>query len=207
MNVGDEQVVPVKIGPGTYYPDLILMDGKRLAGLVEVESAESVNKLEAMAEWVTFSRAKAPLHLYVPVQAYDAARRLWEANQARPAEVWTYRTLVDGFDLIKMYSAPGTAGRTRVEKVSTLPPPPKAAAAPAASSAPARPAAPKPPGPTRPATPKAPSVKPIKGKPAKPARAAAAAGKAGVRKPAARAAARKAVPARARSAKGKSRAR
>ena len=57
INVGDERVVPVKIGPGTFFPDLVLTDGKKLAGLVEVETGESVNNLEAMAQWVHFSRA------------------------------------------------------------------------------------------------------------------------------------------------------
>src|ERR1043165_2247677 len=67
-NVGDEQVAPVKIGGLTLFPDLVLMEGRKLVGLVEVESAESVNNLEAMAQWVHFSHAKVPFHLYVPVQ-------------------------------------------------------------------------------------------------------------------------------------------
>src|SRR5262245_66696045 len=49
INVGDEQVAPVKIGSVTLYPDVVITAGKKLAGIVEVESAESVNNLEAMA--------------------------------------------------------------------------------------------------------------------------------------------------------------
>jgi hypothetical protein len=102
MNVGDEQAAPVKIGQSTFFPDLVLTDDRRLAGLVEVETGESVNNLEALAQWVHFARAKVPFHLYVPVQAYDAARRFCEANQARVTELWTYRALADGFDLVRL---------------------------------------------------------------------------------------------------------
>jgi hypothetical protein len=104
INVGEEQVSPVKIGSATFFPDVVLSDGRKLAGLAEVETGESVNNLEAMAQWVHFSRARVPFHLYVPVQGYDAARRLCESNQARVSEIWTYRPAADGFDLVRMYS-------------------------------------------------------------------------------------------------------
>ena len=102
INVGDEQVAPVKVGTATFFPDLVLTAGKKLAGVVEVESGESVNNLEAMAQWVHFSQARVPFHLYVPVQVYDAARRLCEANKVSVAELWTYRPTADGFDLVRM---------------------------------------------------------------------------------------------------------
>jgi hypothetical protein len=102
INVGDEQAAPFKVGTATFFPDLVLTDGKKIAGVVEVESSESVNNLEAMAEWVHFSRSRVPFHLYVPVQVYDAARRLGEANKVSVAEFWTYRPTVDGFDLVRM---------------------------------------------------------------------------------------------------------
>jgi hypothetical protein len=127
-NVGDERVAPVKIGPGTFFPDLVLSAGKKLAGLVEVETGESVNNLEAMAQWVPFSRAKVPFHLYVPVPGFDAARRLCEANGAKPAEIWTYRATLDGFDLVKSFqdsSAP--TGPKVAAKIPEPPPPAKAA--------------------------------------------------------------------------------
>jgi len=103
INVGDDRAVPVKIGAGTFFPDLVLTSGKKLAGVVEVETGESVNNLEAMAQWTHFSRARVPFHLYVPVSGYDAARRLCEANDAHPAEIWTYRPTNDGFDLIRIF--------------------------------------------------------------------------------------------------------
>jgi len=103
INVGDDRAVPVKIGPSTFFPDLVLTAGKKLAGLVEVETGESVNNLEAMAQWTHFSRARVPFHLYVPVSGVDAARRLCDANDAHPAEIWTYRPTNDGFDMVRMF--------------------------------------------------------------------------------------------------------
>ena len=46
INVGEERIAPVKIGTGTFFPDLVLIEGKKLAGVVEVETGESVNNLE-----------------------------------------------------------------------------------------------------------------------------------------------------------------
>ncbi len=50
-NVGDERQAPIKVGNNTYFPDLILLDGKKVAALIEVETGESTNNLEAMAQW------------------------------------------------------------------------------------------------------------------------------------------------------------
>src|SRR5262245_39578223 len=155
INVGDEQVAPVKIGSVTLYPDVGITSGKKLAGIVEVESAESVNNLEAMAQWVHFSKARVPFHLYVPVNVYDAARRLCEANHAAVSEIWTYRPSVDGFDLVRMFhdtSAPNAAVRAAAKPAAPEPKPKK----------PAKPA--------KPATPAkaAKAAKPA-GKPARPA--------------------------------------
>jgi hypothetical protein len=102
-NIGEEQAAPVKIGSGTYFPDIVLTAGKKIVGVAEVESAESVNNLEAMAQWVPFSRAKVSFALFVPVQVYDVARRLCDANQVSVSEIWTYRPTFDGFDLIRMF--------------------------------------------------------------------------------------------------------
>src|SRR6476660_7556626 len=69
INIGENQTVPVKIGQVQIYPDLLLTStdrGHKLMGTVEVETAESVNHLEAMAQWAHLGRARAPFHLYVP---------------------------------------------------------------------------------------------------------------------------------------------
>jgi hypothetical protein len=107
LNMGDEQAAPVKIGPQTLFPDLVLTTGRKLAGVVEVESGESVNNLEAMAQWVHFSRSRVPFHLYVPVPSYETARRLCEANHAQVTEIWTYRPAADGFDLVRVFNDTG----------------------------------------------------------------------------------------------------
>lgn len=138
VNVGDERLNPVKIGPGTFFPDLVMLAGKKLSGLVEVETGESVNNLEAMAQWVHFSRARVPFHLYVPVTGYDTARRLCDANGARPSEIWTYRTTLDGFDLVRIFhdaSAAAVKSPAKPAPPAKSAPVPKPKAKPAASVA------------------------------------------------------------------------
>lgn len=137
INVGDERAVPVKIGEGTFFPDLVLTDGKKLAGLVEVETGESVNNLEAMAQWVHFSRARVPFHLYVPVPGYDAARRLCEANGARPAEIWTYRPTMDGFDLVRSHQDAGAVAAAKITPKTVAPQKPVPKPAPVKATKPA----------------------------------------------------------------------
>ena len=115
VNMGDEQAAPVKIGTATYFPDIVLSNGRKLVGVAEVESAESVNNLEAMAQWVPFSRAKVSFALFVPVQAYEVARRLCDAHQVSVGEIWTYRSTFEGFDLIRMFQ---DAAAERSEKAA-----------------------------------------------------------------------------------------
>jgi hypothetical protein len=132
LNLGEEHAAPVKFGQLTLFPDLVLTSNKKLAGVVEVESGESVNNLEALAQWVHFGKARVPFHLYVPVTAYETARRLCEANGARVSEVWTYRPALDGFDLVRMSSDP-SAVAIKLPKTPARPP---------AAAGPARPAKP-----------------------------------------------------------------
>ncbi len=96
INPGNEQLAPVG-GPPPWYPDLVLQDGrgKKLLGVVEVETAESVNHLEAMSQWAAFSRLRTPFHLYVPVSMIDVARRLCQDMNIPVAEVWAYSALGD----------------------------------------------------------------------------------------------------------------
>ncbi len=164
VNTGDEQTAPVKIGVGTFFPDLVLTADRKIAGLVEVETGESVNNLEALAQWVHFARARVPFHLYVPVPAYDAARRLCEARQVRVTEIWTYRAAPDGFDLVRISADAGAA--------ASRPKPAGGAKSPPTVQKAAKPAPPKTPKPKKPARP-APATSPRKPppRPAKPSRA------------------------------------
>jgi hypothetical protein len=98
INVADEQTAGLKIGPGLMFPDLVLTSQDKthkLEGLIEVETGESVNHLEAMAQWAHFGRAKAPFHLYVPASAVDIARRLCVENQVSVSEIWSYHSMGD----------------------------------------------------------------------------------------------------------------
>ena len=97
-NIGNDQTVPVKIGTVQIYPDLVITTAdkaRKLVGTVEVETAESVNHLEAMAQWAHLGRAKAPFHLYVPAGCVDIARRLATENHVNVAELWSFYTIGD----------------------------------------------------------------------------------------------------------------
>jgi hypothetical protein len=96
INPGHEQSAPVG-GPPPWYPDLVLQNerGRKLLGVVEVETAESVNHLEAMSQWAAFSRLRTPFHLYVPQSMIDVARRLCEDMHIPVAEIWAYTIIGD----------------------------------------------------------------------------------------------------------------
>jgi hypothetical protein len=98
MNPGNEQTVPVGTGPSALYPDLVLLSqdrGHRLQVIVEVETGESVNHLEALAQWAHYARVRASFHLYVPAGMVDVARRLCEDNHIHVAEIWSYHVVGD----------------------------------------------------------------------------------------------------------------
>lgn len=98
MNPGTEQNAAVGTGAAAVYPDLVLTSPDRrhrLQGVVEVETGESVNHLEALSQWAHFSRLSAPFHLYVPAGMVDVARRLCEENQICVSEIWSYHTVAD----------------------------------------------------------------------------------------------------------------
>ena len=108
MNPGAEQNQSVVVGELAVYPDLILFAerGKKLEGTVEVETGESVNQLEALAEWGVFSKLKVPLHLYVPPASVDTARRLCTEHQIPVAEVWTYHLQFDQARFTMVHRSP-----------------------------------------------------------------------------------------------------
>jgi hypothetical protein len=98
MNPGAEQNMPVGTGPSALYPDLVLLAqdrGHRLQAIVEIETGESVNHLEALAQWAHYSRVRAAFHLYVPANMVDVARRLTDDNQIHVAEIWSYHVVGD----------------------------------------------------------------------------------------------------------------
>jgi hypothetical protein len=122
INPGNEQTAPVGVPPQAIYPDVVLNSldrGRKLLGIVEVETGESVNHLEALAEWSHFGRARVPFYLYVPAGMVDVARRLCEDNQIYVSEIWSFHTVGDQVRF------------TMVHRSKEAPPqPPKKAAAP-----------------------------------------------------------------------------
>ena len=112
-NIGEAQSGPVKLSrPAPFFPDLVLLTAGKIAGLIEVETGESTNNLEALAQWQHFGRARVPFSLYVPVASFDAAQRFCTAYQISVSEIWTYRSLYDGFDLIRMVNNPSAVANT-----------------------------------------------------------------------------------------------
>jgi hypothetical protein len=142
INIGNQQTVPVRIGPVQIFPDLVLTSpdkGHKLLGTVEVETAESVNHLEAMAQWAHLGRARAPFHLYVPAGSVDIARRLATENQVNVSEIWSYHTIGDQTRFTMVHRAtplPETRKpaeeprRTSEPSVARVAKPPKAVAKP-----------------------------------------------------------------------------
>lgn len=111
-NPGAEQNASVSVGTQTMFPDLVLFSqerGRRLEGTVEVETGESVNTLEAMSQWALFSRLRAPFVLYVPPSAVDTARRLCAEYQIPVSEIWTYHTALDQVRFTMVHRAPTPA--------------------------------------------------------------------------------------------------
>ena len=129
-NIGEDQKFFVRIGQVMIYPDLLLTSGDRghkLMGTVEVETAESVNHLEAMAQWAHLGRARAPFHLYVPAGSVDIARRLAAENSVNVSEIWSFHTIGDQTRFTLVHRSPAAeAKRVAAEKE---PAPPKTARA------------------------------------------------------------------------------
>ena len=98
INPGAEQQAPVKSGATVVYPDILLFSqerGRRLQAVIEVETGESVNHLEALAQWAHFARLRVAFFLYVPAGMVDVARRLCEDNQIHVNEIWRYHAVGD----------------------------------------------------------------------------------------------------------------
>ena len=108
INPGSEQNQSITVGDLVVYPDLLLLaeGGKKLLGTIEVETGESVNALEARAEWAVFCKLKVPMHLYVPPTSVDAARRLCAEYAIPVAEVWTFHTTFDQVRFTMIHRSP-----------------------------------------------------------------------------------------------------
>ena len=99
VNIEDErEATGVRCGTDLVYPDLVLTSttgARRLHGIVEVETAESVNPLEAMAEWTHFGKVRGAFYLYVPAGTTDIAQNLCERYGIAVTEIWSYHAVGD----------------------------------------------------------------------------------------------------------------
>ena len=98
INPGAEQNAVVGTGTPALYPDLVLSSlerGHRLQVVIEVETGESVNHLEALAQWAHLSKTRAAFHLYVPAGMVEVARRLSEDKHIHVAEIWSFHSVGD----------------------------------------------------------------------------------------------------------------
>ena len=117
MNPGIEQNAPVVSGGSSLYPDLALFGqerGRRLQIVVEVETGESVNHLEALAQWASFSKLRAAFHLNVPASMVEVARRLCEDNQIHVNEIWSFHMVGDEVRFTLVQRSRETAPQVRV---------------------------------------------------------------------------------------------
>ena len=137
INPGNEQNESVKVGELVVYPDLLLFTeaGRRLLGTVEVETGESVNAIEARAEWGVYSQLKVPLHLYVPPACVDAVKRICAEYQILVSELWTYTSSFDQVRFSMVHRAPDAP----VVRIATEKNEPVAAAKPKPAATKARP--------------------------------------------------------------------
>ena len=136
INPGHEQNAPVG-DPPPWFPDLVLQSSektRRLLGVVEVETTESINHLEAMSQWGAFSRLRVPFHLYVPAGSVDTARRLFTDLQIPVSELWSYNSFGDQirFTLVQRH---GPEPKVPARPAKAAAPPRARSAAPAARSA------------------------------------------------------------------------
>jgi hypothetical protein len=126
INPGLEQNAPVGAGLKAVYPDAVLYagdKGRKVLGVAEVETVESVNHLEAMSQWASLGRLKVPFHLYVPASAIDVARRMATDYQVLLTELWSYDNVGDQvrFTLIQRAADPATPVAARPPASSRKP--------------------------------------------------------------------------------------
>lgn len=108
INPGNEQNQSISVGDLVVFPDLLVFaEGtKRLLITVEVETGESVNPIEARAEWGNFSKLKVPMHLYVPPACVEAVKRICDEYQILVSELWTYTTTFDQIRFTQVSKSP-----------------------------------------------------------------------------------------------------
>ncbi len=132
VNQGSETTASVVDGDATLYPDVVLSPpGKpnKPEIVVEVETGESINHLEAMAQWTRLARLKAAFHLYLPAGSVDRAWRLCTDYNIAVDEIWTYHLVGDLMRFTPVYKAPPASRPARRPDAAKAPSPRVAAKA------------------------------------------------------------------------------
>ena len=126
MNVGQHPSASVGAGDHARFPDLILCGldkGNPLEMVVEVETAESVHRLEALGEWVPFAAIGVPFVLYVPASMVEVARQLCTEHKIRVAELWSYIGVGDDVRFTLIHRDKPQAAPKKLPAVVRLAPP------------------------------------------------------------------------------------
>ena len=128
INPGFEQNAGVGPGARKEFPDAVvysLEKGRKVVAVVEVETGESVNHLEAMAQWAHLAKLRVPFHLYVPLGSVDVARRLSADYNIPVTEIWSYHQVGEQFKFSLIHppaagKGRGAAAAPRTVSVSTI---------------------------------------------------------------------------------------
>lgn len=113
INPGAEQNASVGSGSRREFPDAVvysLEKGRKVVAVLEVETGESVNYLEAMAQWAHLAKLRVPFHLYVPINSVDVARRLSNDHKIAVTEIWSYHQVGEQFKFTLMHPISGPRG-------------------------------------------------------------------------------------------------
>ena len=83
---------------------------KKPYAVVEVETGESVNHLEAMSQWANFAKSKSYLYLYVPATSVDSVKRLCTDHDIAVTELTSYVVVADQirFNIVSKVATPET---------------------------------------------------------------------------------------------------
>jgi hypothetical protein len=127
INPGYEQNAGVGSGARKEFPDAVIYSldkGRKVVAVVEVETGESVNDLEAKAQWAHLAKLRVPFHLYVPMGSVDVARRLSADNQIAVSEIWSYHQVGEQFKFTLIHPPGAGKGKSaqalRTVSVSTI---------------------------------------------------------------------------------------
>ena len=121
VNVGSLQETTIRVAGVNVNPDLVLTNTegvRRLHAVVEVETSESVNDLEAMAQWARFAKARGAFYLYVPAGTSDIAQRICQAKHINVSEIWTYFFVGDNFRFSMVYRSPSAQRVAQAQKLA-----------------------------------------------------------------------------------------